>query len=414
MKTRRFFFSGVGGAGMTPLAELLLGRGAQVSGSDEVESANTQKLRQLGATIHIGHAAHNVPENTELFIYSSAIPVENPERIEAEKRGICQLRRGDFLAEFAKLYRRVAAVSGSHGKSSTSAMLAHILRAAQLAPGVMIGAKIYGAPDADNGKNDDVFVCEADESDGTHTRLETYLGIVPNVDGDHAWSVGGEAQLYENFRIFARQANHLICGDSPRCRELFADHPDVAFVAPPTGTYANFDGFQAIDARLAVEGAKRFGVAENFAIQSLADFGGVERRMHVVAEQDGVVIVEDYAHHPVEVAASIDLMRRKFPQCHLEVVFQPHRYARLERYFDEFVRVLSAADSVIVTDVFAAWSETGARGGKELAAAIPGASFGGNDFAAIAKMAKADPARPLVIAVIGAGSVNRTLEFLCR
>ncbi len=409
---RRFFFSGIGGAGMTPLAELLLSRRCFVAGSDEIASANTEKLRKMGADIHIGHAAANLPENLDFLIYSSAVPAENPERGEAEKRHIPQLRRGEFLAEFAKNYRRVAAVSGSHGKSSTSAMLAHILRRADLHPGVMIGAKVYGAPDAENGLGDDIFVCEADESDGTHTLLETALGIVPNVDGDHAWSVGGEEQLRENFRTFARKSQHLISGDSPLCRQLFSDHPDVRFIPPCTGDFAGFQGFQAIDAKLAVEGAKFFGVKEDLAIRYLADFGGVERRMHIVAQQNGVTVVEDYAHHPVEVAASIDWMRKKFPDAHLELIFQPHRYARLERYFDDFVRVLSTADSVIVTDVFAAWSESGTRGGRELAAKIPCATYGGGDFAAIAATAKKNPARPLVIAVIGAGSVNQTLDGL--
>ncbi|MCQ2352938.1 MAG: Mur ligase domain-containing protein [Victivallaceae bacterium] len=412
MMKRHFFFSGIGGAGMTPLAELLLARQCQVTGSDEIAGANTEKLRKMGAEILIGHAAANLPEKVDVFVYSSAVPEENPERREAAKRHIPQLRRGEFLAEFAENYRRVAAVSGSHGKSSTSAMLSHILRRANLHPGVMIGAKVYGAPDAENGLGDDIFVCEADESDGTHTRLSPYLGIVPNVDGDHAWSVGGEEKLQENFRTFARKSQHLISGDSPLCRKLFADHPDVRFIPPVAGDFAGFLGFQAIDAQLAVEGAKFFGVKEDFAIQSLADFGGVERRMHIAARQNDVTIVEDYAHHPVEVAASIEWMRKKFPGAHLELIFQPHRYARLERYFDDFVNVLSTADSVIVTDVFAAWSESGARGGKELAEKIPGAIYGGGNFSEIAATAKKNPARPLVIAVIGAGSVNQTLDGL--
>ncbi|MCQ2378073.1 MAG: Mur ligase domain-containing protein [Victivallaceae bacterium] len=413
MIPERLFFAGIGGAGMAPLAELLLRRNCSVSGSDEVAGANTERLARLGAGIVIGHRAENLPAETQLLVYSSAVPPQNPERRAAAARGIAQMRRGELLAEFARYYRRVVAVSGSHGKSSISAMTAHILRAAKLAPGVMIGAKVYGATDADNGENDDVFVCEADESDGTHALLSSELGIVPNVDGDHAWSVGGEENLAENFRTFAHRARHLIAEDSPQCRELFSSHADVRFI-PVDGEndFAGFQGFQATDARFAVEAAKFFGIPEDEAVRFLQSFGGVERRMHVVSRADGVTVVEDYAHHPREVAASLALMRKKFPGEHLLVVFQPHRYARLERYFDDFVAVLGTADSLIVTDVFAAWSESGTRTGKDLADAIPGARYGGGDFSRVAEMAKCVSPRPLVIAVIGAGSVNRTLAYL--
>ena len=412
MIPKNLFFSGIGGAGMAPLAELLWARGFRISGSDEVSGANTKRLAALGIGIHIGHDARNLPSSTEMLVFSSAVPPGNCERREAAARGIAEMRRGELLAEFSRFYRRSVAVSGSHGKSSISAMTAHILRENRFFPGVMIGAKLYGAPDADNGQGDDLFICEADESDGTHALLETELGIVPNVDGDHAWSVGGEEKLFGNFRTFAHNARHLIAGNSPLCRKLFSDHRDVRFLAEAPENFAGMQGFQATDAFFAVEAAKFFGVSERDAVGALQNFGGVARRMHLVSDENGVAVVEDYAHHPAEVAASICLLRKKFPDRHLEIVFQPHRYARLERYFDDFVSVLSAADSVIVADVFSAWSETGKRGGKELSEAIGGARFGGNDFAWIARLAKENPARPLVIAVLGAGSIDQVLGYL--
>ncbi len=412
MIPRHLHFVGIGGAGMAPLAALLHQKGRTITGSDECGNANTDRLQKLGIAVHLGHAAEHVPAEAELLVYSSAIPADNPERQEGARRRLPQLRRGEMLAELSKLYRRVLAVSGSHGKSSITAMLAHILTKLDFAPAYLIGAKVYGEPDHAPGGSDDLFLTEADESDATHTLLKPYLGIVPNFDSDHAWSVGGEAQLAENFRTFARNSQHLLCGDSPECRQLFSAHARVDFLADPPGDFAGFSGFQAVNAQLAVAAAVKLGADFAAATEAVADFPGVLRRMHVAAATGQRVVIEDYAHHPKEVAASLALIRQKYPHHHLRVVFQPHRYARLEKYFADFAAILSTADSVIVTPVFAAWSESGKVCGAELAQAIPGARYCPGSWAEIAAAASADLPVPGVIAVLGAGTIDTILHYL--
>ncbi len=404
-------FIGTGGAGMAPLAFLLHQRGHKISGSDSTATANTERLSQMGIAVHIGHAADNVPDSCSMIVFSSAIQPDNPEIQRGIALGLPAVRRGEMLAMVSRNYRRCAAVSGSHGKSSITALLSHIMVHTGMNPGYMVGAKVYGATDFAAGKDDDIFITEADESDGTHTLLNPYLGIIPNFDSDHAWSVGGEAQLTANFRRFAGNSGKLLCGDTPECRKLFSDHPDVEFISLPD-KFANFFGFQAANAAIAVRAAEILGADRSEAIASLASFSGVARRMHIVSETPQRIVVEDYAHHPFEVKASVALLRQMFPDRHLRLVFQPHRYARLAKYFDEFAAELAKADSVIVTDVFAAWCESGSRGGRELADAIPGAVFSPGNFADTAALASSDLPPGGVIAVLGAGTVDQVLNYL--
>lgn len=409
---RHLHFIGIGGAGMAPLAQIIMERGSSVSGSDAESSANTDRLIKRGAKIAVGHRCSNVPPDAELIVYSSAIPVDNPERQEGKKRNLPELRRGELLALLAGNYQKTVAVSGSHGKSSTTAMLVHILTSCGLTPGFMIGAKVCGGSDASAGSGDELFVTEADESDATHKLLDPFLGIIPNFDSDHSWSVGGEAALEENFRTFAGNSKYLLCGNSEVCRRIFSFHNNVRFLAPPEENFAGFFGFQATNAFNAVAAAEFLGVDRDLAIASLANFRGIARRMQVVKTTPQATVIEDYAHHPEEVAAALKLLRNRYPDRHIRVIFQPHRYARLEKYFTDFASALRSADSVIVSDVFAAWSETGNVDGAKLASAIPGAVYGGGDFRQIAVEALSGLPDNSVIAVLGAGSINKVLDYL--
>ena len=184
---KRLHFIGIGGAGMAPLARLALEAGFQVRGSDSAFSPKAEALRPLGAVIFTGHRPEQLSPDTDLVVYSSAVGPENCERRRAAELGIPQLRRGEFLGQFASRYKKVAAVSGSHGKSSTTAMLVTILEKCGLAPGFLIGAARCEGESALPGDGD-IFVTEVDESDGTHTCIRSFLGIVPNIAGDHEWS----------------------------------------------------------------------------------------------------------------------------------------------------------------------------------------------------------------------------------
>lgn len=413
---KKVHFVGIGGAGMAPLAAILHEQGTLVSGSDRELNAKTRKLADAGVTVFAGHHAGQLPSDADLLVYSSAVGPDNPERTAARALGLPELRRGELLAEVSKRYRRVAAVSGSHGKTSITAMLVHILRHCGRQPGFLIGGSVAGLPEGEAGDGD-IFVTEADESDGTHTALFPALGIVPNADDDHAWSVGGEAQLRENFVRFARQSAQLLYYRNFVPESWFAGHPaasalDADRLDPET--FRPLAGFQMRNAALAVAAAERLGVDRDAALAAVKTFPGVRRRMTERHREARLTIVEDYAHHPVEVANALELLRLRYPGHHLRVVFQPHRYARLQKYLAGFADVLRRADSVIVAPVFAAWTETGPVGGAELAAGIgDSARYLADGWPAIAAAAldyRGDA--PLLLAVLGAGDIERIFAAL--
>jgi len=413
---KRLHFVGIGGAGMAPLAHLALRCGAAVSGSDEKTNGKTAALAQEGARIYPCHAAENLPADADILIHSSAVPPENPERRLAAERRIPQLRRGEFLAEFLREYPRVAAVSGSHGKSTITAMLARILDRCGKNPGWMIGAEPADFPASETGGGD-LFVTEADESDGTHTALTPWLGIVPGIDDDHAWGLGGAEALYRNFASFARQSDRLLFFGGETTDRLLAGHPCAVRLEPPRAgfRFAGFSGFQAADAMIAVEAAAICGVPREDAAAALKDFGGIARRMTVRFRSGELTIIEDYAHHPAEVKASLELLRETYPGAELRVLFQPHRYARLKRYFAEFAEILRNTDRLIVAPTFAAWCETGEVDHRALAAAIPGAAAADNDWRRTASLLLAPSPRrgvPVVAAVIGAGDLDQVFAYL--
>lgn len=395
---------------MAPLAELALAKGCQVSGSDLADNDKCRKLAGLGADVVIGHAPENVPDDCQLLVYSSAVTPENCERIRAEQLGIPQLRRGEYLAVFAGNYSRCVSVTGSHGKSSITALLVSILRQCGKNPGFMIGASVKALPCCAFGDGD-IFVTEADESDGTHTLLENFLAVVPNVEDDHAWSVGGSAALDQNFRTVAEKSRHVICYASGKCDELFSGHPRLQRLEGCPETFAGLYGFQAVNAYIAWHAAVLLGCDPVAAEAAAAHYPEVARRMNLLREQNGVKIVEDYAHHPTEVRCSLELLRKKYPGCHLRIVFQPHRYARLQRYFREFSEVLKLADSCFILPVFAAWSESGEVDNYALARACGGTGLSG-DWELAGKTVRKDLPVPAVIAVLGAGDCDNILPFL--
>ena len=408
---KKVHFVGIGGAGMAPLAKLLSERGCRVSGSDLVFNAKCRELEACGAEIFTGHKAENMPPDCELLVRSSAAAMDNPEVSAAVNAGIPVILRGGLLAKFAENYRRTVSVSGTHGKSSISSLLSSILVKCGLNPGFMIGAQVSGFPSCANGAGDDIFVTEADESDGTHTLLKNELGIVPNIEDDHAWSLGGSEQLEKNFRTFAANSRQLIYYASPMCDKLFADHHAAVRLEHQPEEFENLSGFQAANAYIAYRAAVMLGCDEASARKAAGEYPQVLRRMTEHFRKDGLCLIEDYAHHPTEVKRAIEWLRNTFPNSHLRIVFQPHRHARLERYFDDFANVLSASDSLFVTPVFAAWCETGKFSGADLAAAADGCALSGT-WDKDAEIVTSNLADNTVIAVFGAGDVEEIIPHI--
>ncbi|MHB9139222.1 MAG: UDP-N-acetylmuramate--L-alanine ligase [Victivallaceae bacterium] len=421
-------FIGCGGAGMAPLAFILAERGFTVSGSDLALNDKTAELARMGAKIFQGHASENVPSVPKcLIVYSSAVKPDNPEIIQSEKYGFPRVRRGEMLALLAATYRRTVAISGSHGKTSVTAMLAHILANYGIDAGFMIGGKVNSGVSAAAGDGD-IFVTEVDESDGTHALMNSFIGLVTNVEDDHSWSVGGTEQLFRNFSDFASRSRSLIYIAHPNSDRLFASHPDPLRLAPDEifapgyfkylspARQQEWRGYQSLNAAIALAAAIKLGIEQGAAEHALETFTGVSRRMTCHLNTPELIVMEDYAHHPTELAASLDSLRGRFPGHHLRVVFQPHRYARLRQYFDEFKQILRLPDSVFITPVFAAWVEKGELGSEELAKQIGlSAHFISGEWMDMsATLLLRDDSRPLLLAIIGAGDIEQLIPCILR
>ncbi len=428
-------FVGCGGAGTQPLMKLFHEKGFEVSGSDLLDNDAVRELKALGLTVAQGHRAENLPpaDLPLLLIHSSAAGKENPELWEAQRRNALILRRGEALGLLADLFRKTVTVSGSHGKTSVSSMLAFALSELGASPGCLIGGTVRNWPHNGEAGNGEFFVAEVDESDGTHACIRSYLGIVTNVEDDHAWTLGGVEVLMENFRNYAVHAERLLYVGSPTADRLFSTHPCATRIPPedsggesvplmttmdllfPRSVLRAWGRFQKQNALTALAALEMLGFPRREAAEVLSRFPGVERRMSLRFDGKAFRVIEDYAHHPTELAASMEALRSTHPGRRLVLIFQPHRYARLERYFDDFARLLKQADRVFITPVFAAWTAKGKVSSEDLAQACgAGASFLQGSWEDMARKVRAELHPGDLVAVIGAGDLKEILPFLCR
>ncbi|MEM9131052.1 MAG: UDP-N-acetylmuramate--L-alanine ligase [Actinomycetota bacterium] len=379
-RPRRVHVVGIGGAGMSAIAEVLLGSGHQVSGSDLGRSAAAGRLDDAGATVAIGHAAENIGPDVELVTHSTAIPPDNPELVEAGRRGLPVLRRAEILTAITKAWRTVS-VAGTHGKTTTSAMLTAALQGAGLDPAFIVGGDLRDLGRGASVGSGELLVVEADESDGTFVELDSHAVIVTNVEPDHLEHYGGFEGLEQAFVRFVEQASgpRVLCLDDPGAAELsgrvscitygVADEADWRIVDPvPTPDGIGFgvagpDGVRvevglrqpgmhnARNATAALAMAASLGADATAAAAALSGFGGVGRRFEHRGEADGVRLVDDYAHLPTEVEAALAAGRSLGPD-RLVAVFQPHRYSRTEQLWSTFGDAFVEADVLIVTGIY--------------------------------------------------------------
>jgi UDP-N-acetylmuramate--alanine ligase len=377
---RRLHFLGVGGAGMSAYARAAHALGASVSGSDSVVTPYSLRLEADGVlTASIGYDARNLPleEGVEVFC-SSAVPAENPERVAAGERGLPVRPRAELLGELSAL-RRTIAVAGTHGKTTTSAMIVHALRAAGAEPGWLVGSAIGGAlPNAEWGQGE-WLVVEADESDRSLLSLHVEVAVLTNAELDHHATFGSLAELRETFREFLEGAEQAVIWDRPELLALRAGSAVAYDVPEPVlvdgGSRFAWRGqpvrlavpgaHNALNAAGALEAARLAGADPALAIAGLAGFEGADRRFQEVGRgAGGARVYEDYAHHPTEVAATL-AAARTLEHRRLVAVFQPHLYSRTELLAREFGAALALADAVVVLDVYPA---------RERAADFPGVS----------------------------------------
>jgi UDP-N-acetylmuramate--alanine ligase len=393
----RVHLVGIGGAGMSGIARILLARGAQVSGSDAKDSRTVLALRAQGAAIAVGHAGANLdqlPGGPTAVVVSTAIREDNPELVEARARGAVVLRRAEALAALM-LDHRVACVAGTHGKTSTTSMLTVALQHCRMDPSFAIGGDLNESGANAHQGTGGVFVAEADESDGSFLFFAPSVAVVTNVEADHLdhhGTVEAYVAVFDSFLERIQPGGVLVaCADDPGSAALAERAAKLGIRVRTYGRTATGDGSvrlvdyrpadsggvarveldgEVVDVRVAVPGehmaanaiaalvaALELGADREGVLTGLAAFGGVRRRFEFKGQARGVRVYDDYAHHPTEVAAQIAAARPVAGDGKLLVVFQPHLYSRTRLFAEEFAAALSTADAVVVLDVYGAREE---------------------------------------------------------
>jgi UDP-N-acetylmuramate--alanine ligase len=389
-RTRRIHFVGIGGIGMSGIAEVLVNLGYEVSGSDARPSEMTERLARLGVRVARGHDAAHVG-NADVVVVSSAIPAGNAEVEEARRRGIPVIPRAEMLAELMRL-RYGIAIAGAHGKTTTTSMVALVLERAGLDPTAVIGGRLSAFGSNARLGRGDYMVVEADESDRSFLKLNPAIAVMTNIDREHMESYGSWDALQQAFVEFANKVPFygtvVACVDDRPVRELlpritrrvitYGFEQNAATVEGHGMTLHAFgsecrvrltNGSGAMDVgqlRLRVPGRHNLlnalaavavgletGIPFDRISTALEEFGGAERRFQLRGEERGVMVVDDYGHHPTEIAAVIAAARAGLDR-RVVVVFQPHRYTRTRDLLDEFATALAGADEILLTDIYAA------------------------------------------------------------
>jgi UDP-N-acetylmuramate--alanine ligase len=438
-------FIGVGGIGMSGLAEILRSMEFEVSGSDLRAGENTSRLVRLGVQCHVGHDAAHV-QGADVVVYSSAISKDNPEYLGALKAGIPSITRGEMLAELMRMKYAVA-IAGSHGKTTTTSLVATVLRAAGLDPTVVVGGRMASLGSNARLGAGDLLVAEADESDGSFLRLSPTIAAITNVDPEHLDFYGSLDALKRAFVQFAERVPFyglsVLCLDHPHVRDLLG-HINRRFVTYGESRQADYVAdslvYRGLETSFRVRHHGRdlgefvvrmpgqhnvlnclavIAISDELAVpldvvkEALATFRGVARRFTVVATPGDVALVDDYGHHPAEIRPTLTAARHAYGK-RVIVAFQPHRYSRTQALFEDFARAFDQADVVYVTDVYSA-GEAPIAGitGEALAQAIERHGHRSVEYVAnrellSEKLAAVAGPGDVVIAQ-GAGDINRVL-----
>ncbi len=412
LSTHHWHFIGIGGAGMSALAEALLDLGASVSGSDLAESDATRSLQRRGARIFAGHQAENLGDADKVVV-TAAVSESNPELRAAHELGLPIVARAALLGQLMDM-RQGVAVAGTHGKTTTSSMLAWVFSRAGRDPSYMVGGTIRGLGAGGRWGGGEALVAEADEYNRSFLQLHPQVGIILNIDNDHLEYYGSPEAIYTAFSEFAGNVRPggllVMCADDPTSAKLAGELAgrDLPFRLQLYGTTPNAlwrladfkpnerggsdyralrDGAEAARVSLQVPGrhmalnslavlaaCAELGIIPEEAARLLADFQGAGRRFEVKGEAGGVTIVDDYAHHPTEIAATLQAARLRYPGRRIVALFQPHTYTRTRDFLPDFARALEPADRVYVTEIYASRErDTLGMSGRMIAERIPGA-----------------------------------------
>jgi UDP-N-acetylmuramate--alanine ligase len=385
-KKHRIHFVGIGGIGMSGIAEVLLNLGYVVSGSDLYESDATRRLRSLGAQVFVGHEEENLSAHPSVVVISTAVKYSNPEVLEARRRQIPVIPRAEMLAELMRMKYGVA-VAGSHGKTTTTSMIAAVLSTAGLDPTMVIGGRVRMLGGNAKMGQGEILVAEADESDGSFLLLSPTITVVTNIDREHMDFHQTMERLNESFLDFINKVPFyglaILCLDNanvrallPKVRKRFATYglsSEADFSAQdlqmkPAGVEftvlhhgkplgklrLHLPGrHSATNALAAVTVGYDLEIPFSHIAEALDGFTGIHRRFEIKGEPQGIMVIDDYGHHPAEIAATIGAIRDSWKRS-LTVIFQPHRFSRTRDLFDEFLTAFEGADRLVLTEIYAA------------------------------------------------------------
>jgi len=387
-KAKRLHFVGIGGSGMSGIAEVLVNLGYPVSGSDQASNPATRRLKKLGAKVHRGHHTDHAMD-ADVVVVSSAVREDNVEVVEARRRGIPVIPRAEMLAELMRMKHAVV-VAGAHGKTSTTGMIAEVLGQGRLDPTVVIGGRLAKLRSGAKLGNGDLMVAEADESDGSFLKMKPTIAVVTNIDREHLDHYSGLAAIQDAFVQFLRRVPFygagVVCLDDDNVREIlprvdrklmtygltdeaevratqvslsgFGSTYEVAWHGKPLGNIRlKVPGRHSIyNSLAAVAVALELDVPFPTIARALTHFKGADRRFQCRGEAFGAMVVDDYGHHPTEIIATLSAVKEGFG-VRTVVVFQPHRYSRTRSLLEDFGRAFMLADTVIVTNVYPAGEE---------------------------------------------------------
>lgn len=384
-KGDRFHFIGIGGYGMSGIAQILFELGYNVKGSDIKQSEITERLSRVGIPIYIGHDPNNINDST-IVVVSSAVHSDNPELIEARRRNLIVLQRGEMLAYLMNQKKSIG-IAGAHGKTTVTSLIGVILEVGGLSPTVIVGGEVSDIGGTAKLGRGDFFVAETDESDGSFLRLYPNIEVITNVDNDHLDYYKSVENLREAFIQFISQAKDLVivCGDDPFLKEIKIDKEKITYGLDRGNIYSarnielnpygsrfevlrggdpigsiklSIPGLHNIKNALgAISVADSLGISFEVIALGLENFKGVKRRLQICDYIGETVIIEDYAHHPTEIRASLEAIRLLAGDKRLILVFQPHRYTRTYYLYKDIAQALSIADYIILLDIYPASEE---------------------------------------------------------
>ncbi len=451
-RTRLIHFVGIGGIGMSGIAEVLLTLGYQVRGSDLKHSDTTKHLQDLGGDIRIGHVATHV-DGADVVVVSSAVGAANPEVVEARRQKIPVIRRAEMLAELMRLKFGIA-IAGTHGKTTTTSLIAAVLSQAGLDPTIVVGGRVNKLGTTAKLGQGPYLVAEADESDGSFLHLSPTIAVITNIDPEHLDHYrGGIDEIHDAFVHFVNRIPfyglQVLCLDHPGVQSILP-RVERRFTTYGMGAQADFvarnlsfegtrTSFEVVrrgtsigrfelnmlgehnvqNALAALATAEELGIPDQVVREALAEFDGVERRFSIRGTVDDVVVVDDYGHHPAEIRATLAGARRAYPERRFVVAFQPHRHTRTRDLMDEFATAFNEAEVLYLTPIYAAGeAEIEGVTVERLIEKIRG--FGHRDVRAAASVdevigALALEARPNdLILAFGAGDIGKTGKALVQ